>query len=166
MIELTQARLKELLHYCPALGLFWWKERAGSKGWNTRFAGEIAGNRTPKGYARITIDGKRYFAQRLAFLYMTGSFPADEVDHANGWRLDNAWSNLREATSSQNKANRKVRSVTGFKGVYLEPSGRYVARAAKDGVNERLGTFDTPEEASAVYERRALELHGQFARAV
>jgi len=44
MSDLTQARLKEILHYCPALGLFWWKER-DLKSWNTKFAGKIAGNR-------------------------------------------------------------------------------------------------------------------------
>ncbi|WP_306003082.1 HNH endonuclease [Brevundimonas sp. C43] len=130
---------------------------------NGRDAGHIAGSRTQDGYAAIKLDGCHYLAHRLAFLFMTGSWPKDQVDHRNGWKLDNAWSNLREASHSENMSNRP-----GWgrhpKGVTQDRSGRFRAAIRKDGSREYLGTFDTPEEAHATYVARARELHGMFAR--
>ncbi len=165
---ITQGRLKELLHYCPGLGLFWWKQRnSGSRSdlaFNGRDAGRIAGCKSRDGYAALRLDGRHYLAHRLAWLYMTGEWPKDQVDHRNGWKLDNAWDNLREANHSQNMSNRP-----GWgrypKGVMRDRSGRFRAAVRKDGRREYLGTFDTPEEAHAAYVARARELHGSFARA-
>ena len=164
---ITQARLKELLHYCPDLGIFWWKERPGSdrftKTWNTRFAGTIAGKRTAKGYGEIKVDGRPRKAHRLAWLYMTGEWPPDQIDHRNGWRLDNAFDNLRSATASQNGANSRSYSKTGFKGV-TRARDKFQAQIANNGRNEYLGLHATPELAHAAYAKRAKELFGEFAR--
>lgn len=168
-MKLTQERLKELLHYCPALGLFWWKERDGNdrhtKRWNTRYANQIAGSLSADGYPVVTLEKAPRPLHRLAWLWMTGEWPSGEVDHANTWKLDNAWDNLREATRSQNSANRPSRSRSGFKGVYRKPSGRYQAMITNHKIKERLGTYDTPEEAHSAFMARAVEIHGEFARA-
>ena len=97
---ITQARLKELLTYDPETGYF--TRNVNVKGAN---AGERAGTITAKGYIAIGIDRKHYLAHRLAFLYMTGEWPKELVDHKDTIKINNKWENLREATNSQNKRN-------------------------------------------------------------
>ena len=99
-------RLHELLQYDPSTGLFEWKEsRArGAK------AGDVAGSRHSHGYTKIKIDGRTYRAHRLAWLYVHGVWPTNQLDHRNGIRDDNRIENLREATAGQNHQNRAVQS--------------------------------------------------------
>ncbi len=75
---LTQEQLKELLHYDSNTGLFTW--RVGRRG---MWADLRAGTLSPSGYVSIIIKSKNYSAHRLAFLYMTGNFPINGVDHIN-----------------------------------------------------------------------------------
>lgn len=168
-MKLTHARLKELLHYCPALGIFWWKPRDGGGRTNNTFnaqrAGKIAGDRTADGYGRIVVEGEPWLVHRLAWFYMTGEEPPPFVDHQNRRPLDNAWLNLREATRSQNNANRVGKSAAGRKGVYRLRSGRFKAQVKTPNGSEHLGTFDDPDEAHAVAMARLREIHGEFARA-
>lgn len=88
------------------------------------------------------------------------------VDHINGDGLDNRRSNLRIATIAQNARNSIPRGRTKLKGVCLRKSRRYAVRIwnAASGVTENLGTFDTSTEAALVYDQRARELHGEYAR--
>lgn len=101
---LTQARLKELLHYDPETGV-WTRLVATS---NSIRIGDVAGG-VNHGYVRISVDGRKYSAHRLAFLYQTGAWPSAEVDHWNLDKADNSWGNLRGATRSQNIANTSTR---------------------------------------------------------
>ena len=157
---LTQKRLKELLCYDPDTGLFSWaRGRSGCK------KGQVVGYTNGRGWLRVKLDGKHYKLHRLAFLYMDGEFPSEEVDHANGVKSDNRWCNLRKATRSQNMANRKSggNSVTGYRGVL--PSGdRFWAQITKDGKRVHLGMYDCPKEAHKAYCKAAKELYGEFAR--
>ena len=157
--ELTQERLKELLHYDPETGLFTWIKRPS----NRVKVGDIAGKPGPIGYVRIGISGVVYFAHRLVFLYMDGDFP-EEVDHINGVRDDNRWSNLRRATKAENRRNvgKKIVNTSGFKGVsFVERLGKYQARIWFHKTIH-LGLYDTPEEAHAAYCEAADRLHGDF----
>ena len=111
---LTIEQLKEVLDYNPDTGLFTWiKSTQQTK------AGSVAGNKTNQGYIRISVKRKRYLAHRLAYLYMTGHFPENFIDHINHIRHDNRWTNLRDATSSQNQANQvnPKNNTSGYKGV-------------------------------------------------
>jgi DNA-directed RNA polymerase specialized sigma24 family protein len=86
--DLTAARLRELLDYDPITGVFTWRSR-------------------PSRYRFIEIDGWTYKASRLAWLWMTGSWPKGQIDHANLKKDDDRWTNLREAPSqSAQSANR------------------------------------------------------------
>lgn len=96
--DLTQQRLKELLHYDPDTGVFTWL--TGQR------AGLVAGSMYGFGYIMIKINQCRFCAHRLAFLYIDGEFPADDVDHINRIRDDNRWRNLRRATAKQNQENK------------------------------------------------------------
>jgi hypothetical protein len=96
---------------------------------------------------------------------MIGRMPIDCVDHINGIGSDNKWINLREATRSQNMKNRNMtrQSKSGFKGV-TKNHNKWSAYARLNGVRVHLGTYDTPEIASQVYQDFAKINHGEFYR--
>ena len=99
---------------------------------------------------------------RLAFLYQTGQWPARQVDHINGVRDDNRWSNLRESTNAQNSQNeRRARSsnTVGFLGVSRHRSGRFRARIVVDGKERSLGLHDTPQIAHSAYLSAKRDIH-------
>jgi hypothetical protein len=160
-----------LLDYSPKLGLFFWRRREPlrqyDKTWNTRYAGMPAGTPTvPKGYIQIMADGRLHLAHRLAFLWMTGAWPKQEVDHRDGDRANNRWKNLRVATSSQNRMNsvRRSDNASGYKGVSFDKRRDYwVADIMANGMTFHLGSFPTPEAAAAAYAEAAARLHGKFA---
>ena len=158
--ELTQARLREVLEYSPESGAFIWKLSMSSTGLKGSEAGVIASN----GYVKIRVDGRLYLAHRMACLYMTGDWPADLIDHIDGKRSNNAWSNLRNANKSENAQNlRKAQSnnkSTGMLGVYRSGKGdRWGAQITINGVNHRPSFHDTPEAAHQAYLKLKMELH-------
>lgn len=153
---LTAERLREVLVYDPETGVFRWKVS------NRGLEGEQAGSANGRGYLRIEIDGQRYMASRLAWLYVHGVWPNDRLDHRSRVRSEDRIGNLRESTRLQNKANQTRRSdnLTGFKGVH-KVGTRYQARFGAKA--KHLGSFATPEEAHARYVREATEQWGDFA---
>jgi hypothetical protein len=89
--KLTAERLRERLRYDAETGAF--TRRVGSS--NAR-AGDMAGSVHSTGYVRISIDGGKYTAHHLAWLYVHGVWPSDQIEHINGKRSDNRIANLRE----------------------------------------------------------------------
>jgi Demerecviridae HNH endonuclease len=132
-------RLKEILDYNPDTGVFKWRCRNNKK---SRFKeGDVAGSLNRKGYRRVTVDGREYKEHRLAWFYMTGTWPK-MVDHKNRVRSDNRWDNLRLGNPSLNSFNKTPHKLsnTGIRGVYCwRPAawcrrrGRGVARRAAVG---------------------------------
>src|SRR5665213_554054 len=106
--RLTLDRLKLMLYYDPELGWFMWLVAPQIAG-RVR-PGYIAGCLDSKGYVRVSILGRQYRAHRLAWFYMTGMWPVDEIDHEDRVRVNNQWLNLREATTGQNHQNLTPRS--------------------------------------------------------
>jgi hypothetical protein len=158
----SYARASELLHYDPGTGLLTWRV---ARGRGVR-SGDVCSG-TAKRYGRgltyraVTVDGNKHLAHRLAWLLMTGAWPAKLLDHENGNGCDNRWVNLREALPGQNQANRRPSSRTGRKGVQRLPaSGKFTARIRQTS----LGTFSTADEAAAAYDAAAIQLFGEFAR--
>jgi HNH endonuclease len=100
---LTAERLREMLSYNPATGIF--TRLIATSG--SVHIGDIAGTFNSKGYRQIRVDRHQYLASRLAHLFMTGAFPKDQMDHINRVRSDDRWCNLR-AVTCQNAANRAV----------------------------------------------------------
>ena len=161
-MELTQDRLRELLHYDPLSGVFTHRVTRGGRAQ----VGTVAGSRVTSGHVQIKVDRRGYLAHRLAFLYMTGEWPAAEVDHINRVRDDNRWDNLRPATHAQNMVNKQFPcNSTGFRGV-VRFGKRFGAAiyVGCDGKKKRihLGMFATAEEAHQAYLTAARELHGDF----
>ncbi len=150
---LTQRRLKELLNYDPATGEWRW---INAPLHNTRHNGRIAGNVRPDGYRLIRVGGTAYYSGRLAFLYMIGEWPEDEVDHVDRNPRNDKWTNLRKATSLLKKCHRDMGSE--LRGVYSHGK-RWQAHVG--GVY--LGIFNTKEEAVAIRDATAISMAGDFA---
>jgi hypothetical protein len=114
---ITQQELKSLLHYDPVTGVFTWLPRQ-SKSFNTQKAGKEAGTIKVQGRhecRRINVGGKLYYAHRLAWLYVHGKFPDDEIDHINGNALDNRMINMRDVSKVENCRNMPHRSASNSK---------------------------------------------------
>lgn len=155
--------IRSYLSYRPETGEFRWKVNRTS---NAK-AGSLAGMVNEEGYLAIKVDRVRYLAHRLAWLYVTGSEPTSEVDHINGIRNDNRFSNLRLASRSQNSWNHKRRkdNRSGLKGVsYHKYRRKWQAGVVCNKVRHYLGLFDSKELAQAAYEAKSRELFGAFMR--
>jgi len=114
--KLTQNKLKEELDYNPKTGIFTLKKDSGSK----LKKGDIAGSiNKVDGYIRIQIDHKKYLASRLAWFYMEGYWPENEIDHHNRIKTDNSFDNLRHVTRTCNARNsgKGKRNSSGVVGV-------------------------------------------------
>lgn len=164
---LTQARLKELLHYDPETGLWTWLVDRPGKGAKV---GDHPAHLEGSGYLQFSVDGRNYRSNRLAWLYMTGEWPARLVDHEDRDRTNDRWANLRLATRSQNKANGGVyaNNSLGVKGVGTSAhmkSKPYRARIQVEGRAVHLGYFATPEQANAAYAAAAHRHFGEFGTA-
>lgn len=164
--NLTLEDLRQTLEYDPSTGIFVWKWRddVGLQ-WNRKNAGKVAGHISVKGHIHLMVRRNRYYAHRLAWLYVTGEYPSDDIDHINGDKSDNRIVNLRPATRTENNYNRKTQknNKTGVKGVYPHKD-RYRSQLVIDGKAVHLGVFQTIEEARKVYMEAAKKYHGEFAR--
>lgn len=159
---LTAEKLRSVLRYDKDSGQFYWLVSNNQAG-----VGGEAGWRNPKtGYLLIKVLGHKFMAHRLAWLYVTGEWPVDRIDHQDTNRGNNKWDNLRGADNSKNRANTHVRpdNILGVKGVRLHETGRYHARICERGKFRSLGLHDTAEKAKSAYERAAREIFGEFAR--
>ena len=112
---ITQRRLQEVFDYREN-ELVWWKPAKNS----TKKQGDLAGYLEKDGYRRIIVDGFRYYAHTLIWIYHFGDIPNGFlVDHRDSNRGNNSILNLRLATASQNHYNR-IKSVgksSKYKGV-------------------------------------------------
>lgn len=144
---ITLDELKSNLHYDPETGVFKWLIK--KKGRNTnRNVGCIL--RCDKSYLVARINYKLFLLHRLAWLYMTGNFPENEIDHINGNGLDNRWCNLRNVTSLDNRKNMRKPSnnSSGVIGVsWHRLSGKWRALINVNYSRKHLGLFNTVEEA-------------------
>jgi hypothetical protein len=157
---ITQSELKEVLDYNPDTGVFTWIKSIGRR----VKAGDVAGSKNDRGYIRIEIKGKCYKAHRLAHLYMTGTFPENFIDHINHIKDDNRWTNLRDATKSQNQANqpKPKTNTSGYKGV-VRCRNKWRATIHYMNKTIHIGSYNTPQEAAEAYKKKAIELSGKFA---
>ena len=152
---LTQKKLKEFLHYNQDTGIFHWVVDRG----NNVKMGDIAGT-TWRGYIFININKTMHRAHRLAWLYVYGEFPKNEIDHINHKKNDNKISNLRVVTRVENCKNVSLarNSTSGVAGVYWHKnSKKWMAHIRKDGKLKYLGLFVDINEAKKVREKAKIE---------
>ena len=158
---MLQKRLKELLLYNPDTGVF--TRRLNTR--NRFKAGQIAGSLTSKGYIDLSLDRKTYSAHRMAWLYIHGVEPVDQIDHINHNRSDNRLANIREVSASENSRNRSCYSRSSKKGGPLmgvrwdKDRGRWLAQIKIGGIAKHLGRHK--DLFSAICARKSAELkHG------
>lgn len=160
--------LKDSLYYCQYSGNFFWKHRPEShfktqssyKTWNTRFSGKIAGTVLVSGHISIVIKGKQHYAHRLAWLFVYGAYPSDQIDHENGKPWDNRFFNLRDVTDPESKKNMPIRkdNTSGCVGVSLHgQSGKWSASIDNNNKREFLGLFSDLKSAIEVRHKAEIE---------
>lgn len=159
---MEQKHLKSILSYDRKTGVFKWKAKTSRK----TVIGNQAGGIDCAGYVVIGIAGKTYYAHRLAWLYCHGYIPK-QLDHKDGDRKNNAISNLRECSSSQNIFNAKKakNNTSGHKGVsWHEKAGKWEAYVCHQNKKNYLGLYDTPEQAAKAYLNAVKTLEPEFVR--
>ncbi len=153
----TIEHLKASLAYDATTGVFTWLR-------NDRrpdLIGKIAGSKQSMGYWAIAVHNRKVLAHRLAWLYETGVWPINHIDHINGDKLDNSFSNLREVTRYENLQNMRQptkANKSGFLGVSAH-QGKWRAQICANGKYYRKSGFDTPEEAHQYYLHLKRRLH-------
>lgn len=157
------AELRRVLEYDSGTGQFKWRARISLR---VRVGG-IAGEPRHNGYLVITVFGSRIPAHRLAWIYVYGAHPVNDIDHIDGDRVNNAIGNLRDVTRQLNLQNLKAaqsNSSTGFLGVSphrrrADGTTKFVARIGHARQKKYIGVFDTPEAAHAAYLTAKRRLH-------
>lgn len=154
---LTHERLLEVVHYDKNTGKF---TRKISHHGNP--IAKSTGSKYESGYIYIGIDNQRFRAHRLAWFYVHGYMPTEEIDHINGIKDDNRLCNLREASRKQNAQNRGLQknNASGQRGVqWLASRKKWRAIIYKDGRPIHLGMFSSFEEAKSAYQTKSQEIY-------
>jgi len=147
--DLTQKILKKYFIYDPITGWFTWKFKHCSKVIPGNRAGSVS---NVYGHRVIHFAKSLYPEHRLAFLYMTGVFPKNHVDHIDHDELNNAWNNLREVTQAENNCNQSKRSdnKTGHTGIWINkanPKKKYMAEIHFNSKRVYLKSFYSLDDA-------------------
>lgn len=156
-MRITKERLHLLFEYHPDGYLV---EITGRKHLPIGFKNYGHKNST-NGYHAIKIDMKMYKFSSIVWCWHHGEM-IKGLDHIDRDRSNNRIENLRKATHPQNCANKKIKATnkTGFRGV--SKYKHYQKWIAKAG-NTYLGLFNSPELAAGAYDKKIIELYGEFA---
>ena len=141
--------IRNVLDYDPLTGNFIWKTHK----YRLDLIGKVAGSPTNTGYWAISIDNKKRLAHRLAWLYMTGEWPIEHIDHKDGNKQNNSFANLRAVSRFENLQNMREptkANKSGFLGVSAH-QGKWRVQIMADGRRIRESGFNTPEEAHQRY---------------
>jgi HNH endonuclease len=109
---ITAPLLRQVLSYEPRTGTFWWRVSRGGKAIRS-----AAGFQSGRGYVNICVGGRHYRAHRLAWLYVTGRWPKEEIDHVN-----------------RNRAEQQVGAICGRQQAHKTVSTRH-----REAANRALG---------------------------
>lgn len=171
----TPELLRKLLRYEPDTGkLFWlprdrefFKSDGSFRSWNSQFANRVAFTAIDRdGYNRGAVLQRAYYAHRVIWAMQAGAWPKEQIDHVDQNKLNNKWCNLREASISQNGANKasKPNSSSRYLGVsWNKQTKKWLAQIVKNGERVRLGLFVNEKDAAIAYDRMAILKHGEFA---
>lgn len=154
---LTSERLRELVNYDESTGVFTRRIVFGKTG----KIGDVIGHTRPDGRIEVSIEGSVHLAHRVAWLYMTGEWPNEEIDHMDGNPSNNRFQNLRDISkvgNSQNQRKARGNSISGILGVHKR-FNRWRAVIVVDGKSIFIGSFHTKEIAQQAYIDAKRRLH-------
>lgn len=166
--------LRKLLRYEPDTGKLFWLPRddnfflssGAAKRWNNKYANNGAFLTNLNGYRSSEMFEKTFYAHRVIWAMQTNKWPDCEIDHIDRDRTNNIWTNLRLASTSQNRANKqsKPNSTSKYLGVcWMKKDKKWRAQIRKNKKDFFLGDFVCEIEAAKAYDAKAKELHGEFA---
>lgn len=145
---LTHERLLEMLAYDPATGKFTWRHSVGNgrPGAEAGCVTTVGGGRK---YVQIAVDKRKYYAQSLAVVYVTGQWPEGDVGFLDGDGMNTRYDNLIVGTRSamQHKAASRDVEEAGVR----RKGSRFVSQIKVDMRKTYLGTFDLHEQAATAY---------------
>lgn len=159
---ITHDDLLRQLRYDAETGAFTWKVKSKKSS-----IGGGAGGVRPHGYEMIGLWYRRYYSHRLAWFYITGKWPAGQIDHINGDRSDNRFCNLRIATHSENQHNRgrQINNRSGAPGVHwANREQRWIAKIKINGKTRHIGAFIELSAAIAARQLAEQKFFGTFTR--
>ncbi|MBJ2270469.1 HNH endonuclease [Pseudomonas sp. MF6772] len=160
---LTADRVRELLNYCPETGIFTRKIRTAQRHKASSRADFLVTSGSSPGYHRVSVDSKRYQAHRVAWLYVHGVWPAEQIDHINGVRSDNRIANLRVADYTLNMENQRSayrNNRSGLLGaIWDQQSSKWRGQIVVEKKKIHLGSFSTAQDAHAAYLEAKRTLH-------
>lgn len=146
MPKLTREEVIKRLSYNPETGVFSWRDKKYSKkGFN------ITGGKSRRGYERIGIKGVKYYSHRLAWLYVYGYWPENDIDHIDRDKGNNRINNLREVSRSCNNKNsgNMKNNKSGIKGVCFSRSHKkWQTEITVNGNAKHLGFFEKKIDAA------------------
>ena len=155
LVSITQKELKDRYYYNPENGEF----HSLIRNYATN---KPAGHLDPQGYIRIGLLNKSYKAHRLAWLYMTGEWPKQQIDHKDRNKSNNSFINLREATNSQNMFNRKLNTKQTSGVIWHKATGKWAVVISINKVRKHLGLFSDLELAELVAVEARSKHHKEF----
>ena len=147
---LTQENLRSLFDYDPETGVFTRLKATGSRS----KLGPVTRAPYKNGYIYLSVDGTRYLAHRLAWLWVYGAWPKHTVDHIDRNRLNNCIGNLRDVTHRTNTHNQTMRNTntSGYTGVvWSKQTNKWIAQIKAGGRCHNLGHYPDIKQASAAY---------------
>lgn len=162
---ITKQKLREVLSYDKRTGLFNWLAYS-----NGRRKDLTAGSKNKDGYIVISIDNQRYYAHRLAMIYVNG-FCGEEVDHIDGNTSNNSLDNLRDVNGKENSKNcsKPKSNKSGVIGVSFDSINRKWRSTIKVNYKQihigRFNSFDAAVKARKQAEQKYgfHENHGRSA---
>jgi hypothetical protein len=155
---LTQEILKSVLCYAPETGEFNW---INSPRRNVK-SGAKAGSIDKKGYVRILYKQKLYLAHRLAWMYVHGKWPEQDIDHINRNPTDNRICNLRDVSRKHNMENKKIYKTnkSGFSGItWHSRDKKWNVRIGHNNQRISLGYFENLDDAVDARKKAEMQIY-------
>lgn len=147
--------VNQIFNYDNLSGKLTWKIKPADR----YHIGSDCGTINNFGYRHITYKGKKYLAHRLIWFIETGNWSKYQIDHINGDKLDNRFSNLREVTNRQNSQNFKIHRNGHLVGTSFNKKRKiWESYINIDGKKVHLGYFSTQEDAHNVYLKKCNEI--------
>ena len=128
--------LLNILEYDKEEGYFYWLEEKQG-----RDLTRPAGTRTDTGYGTININGIIYSMSRLAWFYMNGSWPSQEIGYKDGNPNNCSWDNLISISNKERLSNFKVKNESLSKPNIIDYIGRYKATFSNREVTQAVEEF-------------------------